>query len=81
MVTFSQCDDGNLVNGDGCSSICKIEVGFRCSTLNKFSPSACQYVSQDLSVRLIKIEMGNVNQGIFTFKFEPDQSLLKMFEI
>jgi cysteine-rich repeat protein len=26
-----QCDDGNLTNGDGCSSTCKIEVGEVCS--------------------------------------------------
>ncbi len=25
-----QCDDGNLVDGDGCSSTCQIEPGFRC---------------------------------------------------
>ena len=27
-IGSEQCDDGNLVNGDGCSSICKIESGF-----------------------------------------------------
>lgn len=26
-----QCDDGNLTNGDGCSSACKIEVGEVCT--------------------------------------------------
>jgi cysteine-rich repeat protein len=25
-----QCDDGNLVNGDGCSSTCTIEAGWDC---------------------------------------------------
>jgi len=25
------CDDGNLVNGDGCSSLCAIEFGWKCS--------------------------------------------------
>jgi len=25
-----QCDDGNLYNGDGCSSDCKVESGFKC---------------------------------------------------
>ena len=25
-----ECDDGNLANGDGCSSSCKIEIGFKC---------------------------------------------------
>jgi cysteine-rich repeat protein len=25
-----QCDDGNLVDGDGCSKLCKVEGGFAC---------------------------------------------------
>lgn len=24
----SYCDDGNLIDGDGCSSTCAVEVGF-----------------------------------------------------
>ncbi|CDW91263.1 fu domain containing protein [Stylonychia lemnae] len=36
-----QCDDGNLINGDGCSSICIIEQGFNCTTGTKFTPSVC----------------------------------------
>ena len=28
-----ECDDGNLIDGDGCSSVCKIEeeLGWKCS--------------------------------------------------
>ena len=26
----SVCDDGNNIDGDGCSSTCKVEVGFKC---------------------------------------------------
>ena len=30
--TYSEgCDDGNLIDGDGCSAQCSIESGFRCS--------------------------------------------------
>jgi cysteine-rich repeat protein len=25
-----ECDDGNLENGDGCNSTCKIERGWKC---------------------------------------------------
>ena len=28
-----QCDDGNTLSGDGCSSECKVETGFRCSRI------------------------------------------------
>ena len=31
------CDDGNVVSGDGCSSLCAVEVGYHCVG----APSAC----------------------------------------
>jgi len=36
-----QCDDGNLINGDGCSSTCQIEAGMSCVG----SPSVCTVAS------------------------------------
>jgi len=33
-----QCDDGNAVSGDGCSSTCQVELGWTC---NEDSPSNC----------------------------------------
>ena len=27
---LEQCDDGNEVDGDGCSAQCEVEVGFTC---------------------------------------------------
>ena len=38
---FFQCDDGNVINGDGCSSKCTIESGFNCTTGSKLAPSVC----------------------------------------
>ncbi|CAI2362177.1 unnamed protein product [Moneuplotes crassus] len=35
-----ECDDGNLINGDGCNSNCKIEAGYVCS-LDSQSKSTC----------------------------------------
>ena len=31
LVIGEECDDGNNVDGDGCSSSCKIESGFTCT--------------------------------------------------
>ena len=31
FVSSKQCDDGNTINGDGCSSSCKIECGYKCT--------------------------------------------------
>lgn len=40
------CDDANAAGGDGCSSTCTIEAGFRCSG----SPSACSGICGDSMV-------------------------------
>ena len=41
--TGETCDDGGVVNGDGCSSICTIETGWTCSG----EPSACFYCNDN----------------------------------
>lgn len=34
IITASEnCEDGNTVNGDGCSSVCKTEVNWTCTTV------------------------------------------------
>ena len=38
---LEQCDDGNRVSGDGCSSTCQIEAGYEC-TGSVGSISTCQ---------------------------------------
>lgn len=35
MTGSEACDDGNKVNGDGCTSTCTIEKGFTCPTPGK----------------------------------------------
>ena len=35
------CDDGNLIDGDGCSSDCQVEEGFQCSGGSPQSPDLC----------------------------------------
>lgn len=37
------CDDGNLINGDGCSSTCEIETGYICNGGPNHEKSSCQY--------------------------------------
>ncbi len=27
---MNECEDGNTINGDGCSSTCKVEPGYKC---------------------------------------------------
>jgi len=38
---LEQCDDGNSVNGDGCSADCQVEAGFVCTGGHAGGPDAC----------------------------------------
>lgn len=40
-VDIEKCDDGNLKNGDGCSSTCTVEDGWSCSGGTSVKPSLC----------------------------------------
>jgi len=40
LETGEECDDGNLLSGDGCSSGCNVETIFECSK-NKYEFSTC----------------------------------------
>lgn len=35
------CDDGNLVNGDGCSAKCRVEMGWNCMLQELQGPDIC----------------------------------------
>lgn len=40
---YEDCDDGNIVGGDGCSAYCNIEASFIC-TYVEGSLSICTYL-------------------------------------
>ena len=67
-----QCDDGNTINGDGCSNNCTQESNYECYPTNISMPTICRYVRKDISIKLIHIEKTtNKNQGKFTFQLKP----------
>ena len=37
-----ECDDGNLVSGDGCSADCKVEKGYTCTKFSKDYPDTIE---------------------------------------
>ena len=41
MKTFHQCDDGNVLDGDGCSSECLVQDGWECVGGNETSRDVC----------------------------------------
>jgi len=42
-----ECDDGNNFSGDGCSSTCKIELGYFCKDGSSTSPDICREICGD----------------------------------
>lgn len=40
-----ECDDGNVLNGDGCSDQCFIEKGYQCS-FEKGEVSVCKFTDE-----------------------------------
>ena len=42
-----QCDDGNIINGDGCSSICQVESTLSSEVIQSFTASPTEIVSGD----------------------------------
>lgn len=42
-----ECDDGGVAGGDGCSSTCKVEVGWSCSWDSACGHSACSPICGD----------------------------------
>lgn len=78
-VMGTECDDGNIDNGDGCSSECFVETNYRC-TSNTSMQSSCQYVGKQLSISLIDTKKTKgLNQGIFTFLLSSPMPLLNKY--
>lgn len=42
------CDDGNLLDGDGCSASCIVEPGYVCSGGTMDGPDFCRWISFDI---------------------------------
>lgn len=60
---LEECDDGNVENGDGCSTSCTIEPGWKCDILSQ--PSACmQMCGGEISTVIAQTgEQGITNLG------------------
>ena len=64
-----ECDDGNNVNGDGCSEDCKIEYGFECHS-NGIKPDVCIDILPPTA--LLSVGNGNVLKIIFSENMKFD---------
>jgi cysteine-rich repeat protein len=59
ITCAEQCDDGNVKNGDGCSSACRVETGFLCF----FEPSQCQSCGNGIKEGTESCDDNNVKDG------------------
>ena len=76
------CDDGNTIDGDGCSSTCKTEIHYRCVNGSDISPSACVYRGLFLNLTLKKTErVDGQNSGTFTFYVSPALMNLRRMDL
>lgn len=58
-----ECDDGNNIDGDGCSSECKVEKNWKCSGGSTISRDQCMFKELDI----IGIEVTPNNNLILEF--------------
>jgi hypothetical protein len=67
------CDDGNTIDGDGCSSTCKVEKGFTCKRGANHGISTCTY-NGAVTLSLQSISNLGGNSGSIVFKLSPPVS-------
>jgi cysteine-rich repeat protein len=61
---YFACDDGNVLNGDGCSSSCSLEKGFVCSGGTPYEKDVCDEVCGDgLNLGSYQCDDGNLLDG------------------
>lgn len=66
-----ECDDGNNVDGDGCSERCTIEKDYRCKNGSATTPSICGY-AESLEFTLVNAERVDFsNQLLLTLSVNP----------
>lgn len=70
VATTEACDDGNLINGDGCDSTCVVEADFSCFAFPG-QPSTCSYNKPlNLSISSVVKTPGS-NSLSFNFDIGP----------
>ena len=68
----NECDDGNLLDGDGCSKDCKIEEGFICRGGNSTNKDACL----DVKPPTLEINTRLSIENQFSFDFSEPLKIL-----
>ena len=65
------CDDGNFIDGDGCSSVCQEEARYSCQNGSTTSPSSCVYIGPVTFSQRSTQKVSGLNQAAFSFDASP----------
>lgn len=49
-----ECDDGNLIDGDGCDSYCRIEEGYECHRENGGTDVCRDVIAPEVMITVLK---------------------------
>ena len=63
MIGAFACDDGNLIDGDGCSSSCTIEASWVCTAGDHYTASICTRPCNGLREFSDMCDDGNLVKG------------------
>ncbi len=73
VIPYENCDDGNMIDFDGCSSTCTINTGFECREADKLAngSSLCKY-EQNVTLKFERIEESTTSNSFsIFFSLEP----------
>lgn len=74
------CDDGNLINGDGCSSTCTVESGWACPGGSSTARSVCTTPSNYTATLTYSVKNSTRNSIWWTFLITPYDSNIELID-
>jgi cysteine-rich repeat protein len=80
MVFTYKCDDGNNIDGDGCSSTCQNEKNYKCVG-SKTTPSHCRFIGF-VSLKVTSVDkVVDENKIMITITTSPTINNLQLMNI
>lgn len=80
MLSVEGCDDGNTLNGDGCSSSCTVEQDWRCIT-TAIQNSLCK-IDKIVQLKYLGTYRDtSLNTGIFYYQITPQYAQYQLIDL
>ena len=81
MTLDVECDDGNIINDDGCSDQCRIEDGFSCEFIDSGETSVCKLTVSPQVEDVVISKDPSKNVLYFEFDIEPDTDVYNDYDL